>query len=440
MSYINDPSQLDNLQYQYWSGVGENNFNTGYSVNFKLDGKDFTFIPTDVINKGFVDGNTQYFFNDLLNKNNLNTLKEKGQTVDLNGVGWYGDFLKNTMGRDTTGVLIPAEEANKINFTAKQYEIGSKGTGNETLSKITGLSQINNGDFVYQNETPAGQLYQYTNNEANIVTQAPAQQKSGGFLGKVAKVVDKVAPVALAFVPAVGPVLSAAYSSGSVIGKGGSIEDAFKAGAVSYGASTLGSELLGGAESTTDFLGSQPLGDVTTGAVGTGATGIGINPSATIGFNAGAGSLLAPTIESGFGISVTPPAGNFGEFSPYIGSGTTGSSGIGIDTGAATEGYLGAGSATDAASTSGLGYLGGADALPTGTAGITTNVAADAGVSASDVARGINAVKSLLASPEVSQQPTGNQSFVPRGNVNYDPLLNLLTMRASTPNLLSLLG
>jgi hypothetical protein len=192
----------------------------------------------------------------------------------------------------------------------------------------------------------------------------------------------------------------------------------------------------------TDYLGSQALGSAETGAVGTGSTGFGINAGASgVGINAGTGSLLATApVDSGFGISTTPPAGNFGEFNPNIGSGTTGSSGIGIDTGAATEGYLGAGSATDAASTSGLGYLGGADALPTGTAGLTTNVAADAGVSASDVLRGVNAVKSLLASPEVPQQPTGNKSFVPKGNVNYDPLLNLLTMRASTPNLLSLLG
>lgn len=165
--------------------------------------------------------------------------------------------------------------------------------------------------------------------------------------------------------------------------------------------------------------------------------------------------------ESEFGISTTQPSGNFGEFNPNIGSGTAGSSGIGIDTGVAADiPYLGGasslpagsagltaeqlaaagGAASDAAATSGLGYLGGADALPTGTAGLTTNVAADAGVSTSDVLRAANTINSLLATPEVPTQPTGNKSFVPKGNVNYDPLLNLLTMRASTPNLLSLLG
>lgn len=417
--YINDPSQLDSLQYQYWNGVGENNFNTGYSVNFQLDGKDFTFIPTDVINKGFVDGNTQYFFKDFLNKDNLNSLKEKGQTVDLNGVSWYGDFLKNTMGRDTTGVLIPTEEVSKINFTPREYDIGTK-----LGAPITGLAQTKKGDYVYKNETPKGKVYEYINDEGTIVTQAPAEQKSGGFFGKLAKVVDKVAPVALAFVPGVGPALSAAYSSGSVIGKGGSIEDAFKTGAISYGAASLGSELLGGAESTTDFLGSQPLGDVTTGAVGTGATGFGINPNAAgVGIGAGTGSLYTPQVDTGFGLSVNKPAGEFGEFSPYIGSGTTGSSGIGIDTGAATEGYLGTGSAADAAAKSGLGYLGGAAALPSGTAGITSTVPAE-----NDIAKKLSdALKSGQQQPSFNPYMlvkglTDGQQNMPIGyNMNQNP-------------------
>jgi hypothetical protein len=143
-------------------------------------------------------------------------------------------------------------------------------------------------------------------------------------------------------------------------------------------AAGLGAFSGAGAAGGADYLGAQALGDATTGAVGSGSTGFGINAGASgVGINAGTGSLLASApIESGFGISTTAPAGNFGEFNPNIGSGVSGSSGIGIDTGAATEGYLGVGSASDAASKSGLGYLGGAEALPTGTAGISTNVPA----------------------------------------------------------------
>jgi len=462
--YINDPSQLDNLQYQYWAGVDTNKFNTGYSVNFQLDGKDFTFIPTDVINKGFVDNKTQYFFKDFLNKDNLDTLKTKGQTVDLNGVSWYGDFLKDTMGRNTTGVLIPTEETKGINFTPRKYKIGSGFEGNDSIktTAITGLGQTSSGDYVYQNETSPGRLFDYIKDDGKVYSQPIPSSGGGGLLGKVARAVDKVAPVALAFVPGIGPALSAAYSTGSVIAKGGSIGDAFKAGAISYGASTLGSKIggqFGGSTGGTDFLGSQALGDATTGAVGSGATGFGINAgAANVGINQGVGSLLANApIESGFGINIAPSNTQFGTFNPAT------TSGYGIDTGSLSgmeylggTGSLPVGTAgltaeqlatatqlgqvgTNAAS--GLGYLGGAESLPAGTAGITGVDAglAAGGLSASDVVKGVELLSGLTAQP---QQPTQQapQSIVPRGSVNYDPLLSLLTMRASTPNLLSLLG
>jgi hypothetical protein len=316
IKYINDPSQLDSLQYQYWNGVGDGtNFNTGYSVNFQLDGKDFTFIPTDVINKGFTDGNTQHYLSDLLKKGNLDTLKTKGQTVDLDGVSWYGDFLKDTMGRNTTGVLIPTEEANKVIGTPKQYEIGSTYGKKDNIPKtaITGLAQTKKGDYVYQNEIPEGKYpvggtkwaYNYIDDSGTIRSGAQAAPKSsGGFLGKVAKVVDKVAPVALAFVPGIGPALSAAYSTGSVIGKGGSIEDAFKAGAISYGASTLGSKIGGqlGGETTQVFDDGSVLVTNSAGQAVSGTDALGKTFSVTDGVGVYAdGSPLGGTPVKNFG-------------------------------------------------------------------------------------------------------------------------------------------
>jgi hypothetical protein len=194
-------------------------------------------------------------------------------------------------------------------------------------------------------------------------------------------------------------------------------------------AAGLGAFSGAGAAGGTDFLGSQALGDATTGAVGSGSTGFGINAGASgVGINAGTGSLLATApIESGFGISTTAPAGNFGEFSPNIGSGVSGSSGIGIDTGAATEGYLGVGSASDAASKSGLGYLGGAEALPTGTAGITTNVpAADSTIDKakrlSDLLKSGQPQQSGFNPYQLVKGLTGGQQDMPIGyNMNQNP-------------------
>lgn len=212
----------------------------------------------------------------------------------------------------------------------------------------------------------------------------------------------------------------------------------------------------------TDYLGTQALGSAETGAVGTGSTGFGVNAAApSIGINSGTGSLLATApVDSGFGISTTAPAGNFGEFNPNIGSGVSGSSGIGIDTGAAANiEYLGGasslpagtagltaeqlasagGALSDAAATSGLGYLGGAEALPTGTAGLTTTVPAESAITPTEAIRGAQLANTLLAG--TPSQPTQTpKNVAPRGVVSYDPLLSLLTMKASRPNILSLLG
>jgi hypothetical protein len=446
--YINNPSQLDNLQYQYWTGSSGNNFNAGYSVNFQLDGKDFTFIPTDVINKGFVADNKQYYFSDLLKKDNFNTLKEKGQTVDLSGVSWYGDFLKNTMGRDSTGVLIPTEEANKIISTPKEYEIGSTYGKKDNIPKtaITGLAQTKKGDYVYQNEIPEGKYpvggtkwaYNYIDSTGTIKSGAKAAPKSsGGFFGKIAKAADVIAPIALAFVPAIGPALSAGYSAGSTLGKGGDLGDALKSGAISYGASTLGAEIggqLGGAESTTDFLGSQALGDATTGAVGTGSTGFGLNPNAAgFGINQGTGSLLGGTTSQVFDDGSTLLSDSSGR--PIGGTDSTNRPFSVVDgVGQYEDGSLLGGTPETT--------FGGQLADPKDVQSLldyNAGLATAGGLSASDVLQGTQLVSALTAQPQQPEQQAP-QSIVPRGSVSYDPLLSLLTMRASTPNLLSLLG
>ena len=312
--YLTDPAQLDNLQYQYWAGTSTDNFNTGYSVNFQLDGKDYTFIPTDVINKGFVANNEQYFFKDFLNKDNINTLKTKGQAIDLNGVGWYGDFLKNTMGRDTTGILIPAEEASKILTTPQSYQIGS------TIKKtkvpqtaITGLSQKKDGSFVYQNEIPKGNYpgyptgwaYNYIDSKGAVKTGGqPYKTSGGGFLGDVARVADTIAPIALAFVPGAGPALSAAYSAGSVLGRGGSIGDAFKAGATSYITSTVANTV---AKPIAGVTGSNFAGATAGGAAAGGTSAVLRGDSVTEGLLTGAASGaiasgVSATVDAGVGL------------------------------------------------------------------------------------------------------------------------------------------
>jgi hypothetical protein len=322
MAYINNPSELDKLQYQSWGGTGaaENKFNTGYSVNFQLDGQDFTFIPADVINKGFVADNQQYYFKDFLKKENLDTLKTKGQTVDLSGVSWYGDFVKDTMGRSTTGVLIPTAEANKILTTPQSYQVGSTIPKTKVpQTAIVGLSQKKDGSYVYQNEIPKGNYpgyptkwaYNYIDNKGTVKTGGqPYKTSSGGFLGDVAKVANTIAPIALAFVPGAGPLLSAAWSAGSVIGRGGSIEDAFKAGAISYAAGTAAGAVAKPVAGVTD---SAFAGTVAGGAAAGGTSAALRGDSVTTGLLTGAaGGAIAGGVNAAVDTGAGLLSGNTG--------------------------------------------------------------------------------------------------------------------------------
>jgi hypothetical protein len=458
--YINNPSQLDNLQYQYWTGSSGNNFNAGYSVNFQLDGKDFTFIPTDVINKGFVADNKQYYFSDLLKKDNFNALKEKGQTVDLSGVSWYGDFLKNTMGRDSTGVLIPTEEANKIISTPKEYEIGSTYGKKDSIPKtaITGLAQTKKGDYVYQNEIPEGNYpvsgtkwaYNYIDSTGTIKSGAKAAPKSsGGFFGKIAKAADVIAPIALAFVPAIGPALSAGYSAGSTLGKGGDLGDAFKAGAISYGASTLGSKIGGqlGGETTQIFDDGSVLVTNSAGQAVSGTDALGKTFSVTDGVGVYAdGSPLGGTPVKNFGGNslVNPTSQVFDDGSTLLSDSSGRPIGGTDSTNRPFSVVDGVGQYEDGSLLGGTPEttFGGQLADPKDVQSLldyNAGLATAGGLSASDVLQGTQLVSALTAQPQQPEQQAP-QSIVPRGSVSYDPLLSLLTMRASTPNLLSLLG
>lgn len=140
---------------------------------------------------------------------------------------------------------------------------------------------------------------------------------------------------------------------------------------------------------TTDYLGTQALGDVTTGAVGSTAT-----PSALGQFN--------PANISGIGIQAP-------ELSTLGSLGGTAAMDVGT-AGLTAEQLANANAAAQVGSnaSSGLGYLGGMESLPSGTAGITgvtpTTNWADFGKSLSNIMGGMN--------------PTGMASALYGGQVN----------------------
>lgn len=170
---------------------------------------------------------------------------------------------------------------------------------------------------------------------------------------------------------------------------------------------------------TTDYLGTQALGDSTTGAVGSTAT-----PS-TVG--------QLSTNVSNIGVQA-PELSNLGSLGGTAAM-QTGTAGLTAEQLAQATANAQVGSNA----TSGLGYLGGAESLPSGTAGIQ-GVTTPTTLSLSDAQRGLKLANTLFGQQPQQQAGLQQRQIQPYGVVDYSPTLSLLNQRVSRPNIYSLLG
>lgn len=178
-------------------------------------------------------------------------------------------------------------------------------------------------------------------------------------------------------------------------------------------------ESLLSSQPTTDYLGTQALGDSTTGAVGSTAT-----PS-TVG--------QLSTNVSNIGIQA-PELANLGSLG--------GTAAMDVGTAGLTAEQLAQATANaqvGSNASSGLGYLGGAESLPSGTAGIQ-GVTTPTTLSLSDAQRGLKLANTLFGQQPQQQAGLQQRQIQPYGVVDYSPTLSLLNQRVRTPNIYSLLG
>jgi hypothetical protein len=140
-----------------------------YSFNFNSGGEEFTFIPKSVIEKGVDTGDKNYVFPAFLNQDTLTKLGQTGQYVDLNGVSWYGDYLKNNVGASTEGFLVPAGSFDFGISKIVPNNVRGVGTTKEGLSYIM--------------ETPEGKVGQYLASDGKVTTLT--KTKGSSLLGNV---------------------------------------------------------------------------------------------------------------------------------------------------------------------------------------------------------------------------------------------------------------
>lgn len=257
--------------------AGSNNPST-YATTFSTPQGDFTFISEDVINKGVKDDSNNYWLPWFQNKDNLKTLFNSSDLVDLSNVKasgitskeTWGTWVQDRLGQSPKGFLIPAGSV----------PYASKGIQSDSISRmgeITGLGQDSSGNLVYKTSGGHGNMYVTPTGEVHD----PYVKRSGGLLGLVQDIgevitdLGPVLPLALNFIQ---PGLGTAVSIGTALGSG-NIQGA-----------ALGALGASVAPTISEAVGSAPLGSAITGtaiglasgqpleqALATGALNAGVN-------------------------------------------------------------------------------------------------------------------------------------------------------------------
>lgn len=169
-----NPNSLE-YQYRRVAGGDNNNQKATYAVEFSSGGQNYTFIPDSVIGQGVQAGDKQYVMPWFLNQDNLGKLGDVGQRVDLNGVSWYGDYFKDTVGASPTGFLIPS---GTLNFDS---DIKSPPLDK---GRVQGVANTREG-LAYVMDTPSGTLGRYiaSDGKTTTLTQTGGSSLLGGVVG-----------------------------------------------------------------------------------------------------------------------------------------------------------------------------------------------------------------------------------------------------------------
>lgn len=484
MALINTPNLGElNVQEYVWRWFANNNDpNSTFGYTLKTDKGNYTFIPDDVIQKGVLSGDKQYYFKQFLNKDTLNYIYQNGQPIDLAGFTDFssGDALQKRLdqaGFGTTGILLPESWVQSNLGKASDYNVG-KQVGNVSVGAIGGIGE-KDGNLVYvPSASGASNASAYITSAASNDINTGWVEKKGGVLGSLARGL-----AGIPFLPEIAGVLTQnPYVYGALKGYQGGMsgEDPLK---------VLGSAALGGAAiGYGGAAGAEPAaaGGVDYSlAAGTDVGGLGLQiPTealapelgATVG--AGGSSLLqpglvidpaslAPALGSSIGVggvSVPPDYSLLGG-ADLTNVGETGvipgSTGAGLQQPTVPDlGYMGGGQGMTVPVDGGT--VGATGTTPTGATPaigdpssfindpnvIGQDVIAQANPSSISVKDALDAARlanQLLASPQqpqVNQQGLLNSLQTQPGRVDYSTVIGLLTGgRATTPNVYqSLLG
>lgn len=257
--YQYDPNQriyspkfgdLGNFNWAYKLKVGDDNdLTTRYGVTFSTDKGNYTFIPEEVVKKGFVSlyDNNQNFFTSFLDPDFIKNFQQNSQYVNLNGVVDPTSWNYMTKARPTTladanpsnpdvgygwsgkGFLVPESTfqdwKNNGKFSASSYELGKR-VGDTYVGAIEGLA-MKDGQYVYAPSTSgASNAYSYINPDGTIHGNWTRYERRGGlfggFLGNLfsdlGSTINSLGPLGTLALDAISPGLGTNIALGAAAG------------------------------------------------------------------------------------------------------------------------------------------------------------------------------------------------------------------------------
>jgi hypothetical protein len=430
----------------------------------------YTFVPENIIEKGFKKDDKQYHLGNILVGDNLDALSQQGIYVDLAGVKDFDKQFKD-QGISTKGFLIPYTETEQRDLFSniQNYEIG-KASEDNTIKwgEIKGLSKV--GDqYVYATDaTPIGGVDQASGyiDAGGLKGNWYKKPSGGGLLGDIGRGIAKIPfgaellGAASLLNPLTAPYAAAIYGGAAGLRGGGTGQDPLKVG--------LQTGLTAGIASSLGGAGGEPTGvdySLTGGGADVGGTGFQLTGSEGLKLSA---SQLAPEIGAnllnvGAGMGAvdysllggTTPAqlGTIGETGLLPGTGGEGLQlpqvpalpGMGGGQGLVVPvegGFVGEAGFTPIGATPVLGdpgsFINNPDVLGQP---VIQDIPVAPTISVTDALRGLNLANQLMGGGQQTATgfPQQQAPFQPTG-VDYSGILGLLGQRASVPGVQGLLG
>jgi len=225
-----ETSFLSNASGLYRSTVGGGSKPESYSTTFITPQGNYTFVSEDVVNKGLNVGDNNYWFPYFQNQDNLKSLVDGAQQVDLSDVKASGITSSDTWGSWVSGGLKQSPKGYLFPEGSIGFDADVKTAPKSQMGNITGLGKTSSGEIVYTTSGGHGSMYINPTGEVHdpYTTYTSILGDLFGGLGEsiaspirdVSDFVHELGPIGTIGLNLASPGLGTAITAGNEAGRG----------------------------------------------------------------------------------------------------------------------------------------------------------------------------------------------------------------------------